>query len=178
MGEEREQHADDEHDPARAVVNEAPHDRRKRDHADERERQHAVVDEQSRELPENAGNQLHVDTWASRRRTTVASAATRTRSAAKARMTRSAPGQETPSPSPVQKRPKAESITPTVNLSAFSGTRASGRCTMSPTSATSAQAARAPMLAGTSSPRPAPTAITTNTTSSPSSSIALKLARP
>src|SRR5882762_1593846 len=172
IGEQSEQHAGDEDDRARAVVNEAHDDRRQPDDADQRERQHAVVDEKSHKLPDHAGEEFHDDTWASRRRTTTASAETQRRSTAKPRIARSAPGQEMPSPSPVQKRPKADSITPTVNLSVFSGTRASGRCTTSPTTATSAQAASAPMLAGTSSPRPAPTAITTNTTSSPSSSIA------
>src|SRR5262245_49198158 len=80
-------------------------------------------------------------------------------------MARSSPGHGTPSPSPVQKTPKAESMTPTANLSVFSGTRSSGRCSAKPNVATTKQAASAPRLAAPTRPRPAPTAITINTTS-------------
>src|SRR5215469_16716210 len=88
------------------------------------------------------------------------------------------PGQAIPSPSPVQKTPNADSITPTPNLRVFSGTRDSGRWSIAPAARTSAQAASAPRLAGNSNPRPAPTAITMNTTSRPSSSTALSAVIP
>src|SRR5438552_18853309 len=93
--------------------------------------------------------------------------------AAKTRIIKSAPGHAIPRPSPVQKTPNALRITPTANLSVFSGTRASGRWTIAPMARTTTQAANAPSDAGSRSPRPAPTAITMNTTSSPSSSTAL-----
>src|SRR6516165_4137860 len=91
---------------------------------------------------------------------------------------KSCPGQATPSPSPVQNTPKADSMTPTPNLRVFSGTRDNGRWMMAPAARTSAQAASAPRLAGISSPRQAPTAITINTTSRPSSSTALSAVIP
>src|SRR6185437_16071827 len=78
-----------------------------------------------------------------------------------------------PRPSPVQYTPKVDSITPTTNLSVFSGTRDNGLCTMAPMASTTTQAPSAPMPAGTIKPRPAPTAMTMNTTSSPSSRTAL-----
>src|ERR1700730_17574541 len=91
---------------------------------------------------------------------------------------KSCPGQAMPSPSPVQNTPKADNITPTPNLRVFSGTRDSGRWTIAPTARTRAQAASAPRLAGTSKPRPAPTAITMKTTSRPSSKTALNAVTP
>src|SRR6266513_2915119 len=62
---------------------------------------------------------------------------------------KSCPGQAMPSPSPVQNTPKADSMTPTPNLRAFSGTRDSGRWTSAPAARTTAQAASAPRPAGT-----------------------------
>src|SRR6266581_4483642 len=105
-------------------------------------------------------------------RTTAAAAAAR-KSAAIPAIARSSPGQWNPRPSPTQNAPNAESSTPTANLSVFSGIFASGRCTAQPTTTTSAQAASAPRLAGTSRPPAAPTASTMKTTSSPSSTTAL-----
>jgi len=64
---------------------------------------------------------------------------------------------------------------PTANLSEFSGTRDNGRCTIKSTKATARHAATAPALAATSIPRPVPSAITMNTTSSPSRRTALKV---
>src|SRR5258706_5276616 len=98
--------------------------------------------------------------------------------AAKTGIIRSAPGHAIPRPSPVQKTPNAQRITPTANLSVFSGTRASGRRTIAPIARTTTQAASAPSDAGTSRPRPEPTAITMNTTSRPSSSTALNATTP
>ena len=83
-----------------------------------------------------------------------------------------------PSPSPVQNTPKADNMTPTPNLRVFSGTRDSGRWTTAPAASTSAQAASAPRLAGINSPRPTPTAMTMKTTSTPSSSTALRAVMP
>src|SRR6266571_2987494 len=99
--------------------------------------------------------------------------ASSTNSAAMPRIARSSPGQWSPRPSPTQNAPNAERSTPTANLSVFSGILASGRCTAQPAIATSAQAASAPRLAGTSKPPTAPTASTMKTTSSPSSTTAL-----
>src|SRR5260370_13137886 len=53
-----------------------------------------------------------------------------------------------PMPSPPQKVPKVVSITPTMNLSVFSGMRASGARTSAPRPTTSTQAAAAPSVAG------------------------------
>ena len=54
----------------------------------------------------------------------------------------SRPGQVTPAPSPLQKMPKAVSITPTPNFSVFSGTRESGACTTMPASSTTTKRGR------------------------------------
>ena len=96
----------------------------------------------------------------------------------KARIDRSAPGQSTPRPSPTQNRPNAESMTPTANLSAFSGTWDRGLCASAPIASTRTAAESAPRLAGHSMPLPAPTAITMKTTSVPSMSTALNAASP
>src|SRR3984893_2816585 len=155
------------------------HDSGKRDDRNDRERQRTIVDKKPNQLAQHVGQNDHGKTSALGRRTTAtATLLTARNNAANATMARSAPGQSTPSPSPVQNTPKADNITPTANFRVFSGTRASGRCTTNPTQATSRQAASAPALAGNNIPRPALSAITMNTTSSPSSSTALKLARP
>src|SRR3989442_705119 len=148
------------------------------DDRDDRDGEHAVIDEQSDQLARNAGEHSHGAISSGRLSATAARAATRRKSAAKPTMARSAPGQATPRPSPVQKTPNAESMTPTANLSVFSGARASGRRRTSPAIAIRPQAASAPALAGSRSPGPAPTAMTRKTTSSPSSRTALKLASP
>src|SRR5260370_22239547 len=94
----------------------------------DRQRQRAVVDEQSDQLATGCGQRLHgTASGLGRRARTTAASATARNSAANATIARSAPGQATPSPSPVQNMPNADSITPTANLSVFSGTRASGR---------------------------------------------------
>ena len=180
-------HIDDKHAEAAEQQNAAAHpcgseSRGKSSRADDRDdgqRQRAVVDEQADKLADDRADRAHDAATLVRRPSsaTTASAVTRN-SAMKPRMARSSPGQLTPRPSPVQNRPNADSSTPTANFSLFSGTRASGRCTTSPASATSAQAAKAAALTATSAPRPADTAMTMNTTSRPSSSTALKLARP
>src|SRR5882757_8269988 len=143
------------------------------DDRNDRKRKCAVVDKQ----PGQFAQQHHHDSTSAfgRRASTTAAALTARNIAANPMIAKSAPGQATPSPSPVQNTPNADSMTPTANLSVFSGTRASGRCTTRPTTATPRHAASAPALAGTSIPRPAPTAITMNTTSSPSSSTALNV---
>src|SRR5882762_508989 len=149
------------------------------DNRNDLQREQTIVDEQAGQLTKGSSQHVHDKATAlGRRAMTTAARPTIRNRAAKTTIARSAPGQATPRPSPVQKMPNADSITPTANLSVFSGTRASGRCTTIPTPATSRHAARAPALAGTSSPRPALSAITMNTTSSPSRSTALKLASP
>src|SRR5882672_9605849 len=136
----------------------------------------AIVDEQPDQPAKGSSQRIHGKTVVpGRRARTTAPRATARNSAAKATIARSAPGQATPRPSPVQKMPNAASITPTANLSVFSGTRASGRCTTKPTPAASKHAASAPPLTGTSSPGLVLSAITMNTTSRPSRSTALKL---
>src|SRR3954452_6776419 len=144
------------------------------------ERQAAVVDEQAGEPAQRERDPAHRRhpapirprpgaATAPRCKATVARAVSR-KPAVSASADQSAPGQATPSPSPAQKVPKPHKSTPTASLSAFSGTRASGRCSASPSSRTSRSAARAPRLAGNSRPRPAaPIATTMNTTSMPSS---------
>src|SRR4051794_12098045 len=144
------------------------------------ERQAAVVDEQAGEPAQRERDPAHRRhpapirprrdaATAPRHKATVARAASR-KPATSANADQSAPGQVTPRPSPAQKVPKPHSSTPTANFSAFSGTRASGRCSARPSSTTSRRAAKAPRLAGSSRPWPAaPTATTMNTTSMPSS---------
>src|SRR5439155_15103051 len=72
---------------------------------------------------------------------------TKEKSATKPSTPRSAasePGQSAPAPSADQKIPNVVSIRPTANFIAFSGTRASGARTATPTPATSTSAAAAP----------------------------------
>src|SRR5258708_3575517 len=181
VAEEHTQAAEQQH--AARGEREAPRGRRTRareqSDAEDRRREPAIVEEQPGQLVQDVHEQSHGRASAAGRRTTATAASATTRnSAANPTMARSSPGQGTPRPSPVQNTPKAESMTPTANLSVFSGTRASGRRTTKPAAATSAQAASAPRLAGTSRPRPAPTAMTMNATSRPSRSTALKLASP
>src|SRR5256885_4704347 len=178
VGEQGEERAGQEHHAGGRSRDQVCHDRCNDDDRDGGDGEHAVIDEQSDQLARNAGEHSHGATASGRLTATAARAATSRNSAAKPTMARSAPGQATPRLSPVQKTPKAESMTPTVNLRAFSGTRASGRCRTNPAPATRAQAPSAPALAGRRSPRPALTAITMKTTSSPSSRTALKLASP
>src|SRR5882672_537137 len=130
-----------------------------------------ILDEQPEDLAGGGNEPFHPTV--SLRASGAAAAATARNSAAMPRIARSSPGQWKPRPSPTQNTPNAESSTPTANLSVFSGIRASGWYTTQPATATSTQAARAPTLAGTSSPPAAPTASTMNTTSSPSSTTAL-----
>src|SRR5262249_60046405 len=86
----------------------------------------------------------------------------------------SPPGQLAPTPSVVQKMPNVVSMTPTANFIAFSGTRASGARTATPTPATRTSAAAAPAAASGIEPCALPNGRTMNTTSSPSSSTPLK----
>src|SRR5882762_3842425 len=181
VAEQHPQAADEQHDARgnRHGRRNRGNDRREYDYDADGQREQAIVDEKTRQLAKNVDERFHGRASIARERTSVRAATAATRnSAANPRIARSAPGQGTPRPSPVQNTPNEDSMMPTVNLSVFSGTRASGRRTAKPTAATSAQAASAPTLAGTRRPRPAPTAMTTNTTSSPSRSIALQAARP
>src|SRR5205823_14504566 len=79
------------------------------------------------------------------------------------------PGQCAPAPSADQKIPNVVSITPTANLSEFSGTRVSGPRTSTPTTATSTRAMPAPSAARSILPWALPKVMTMNATSSPSS---------
>src|SRR6266436_3842531 len=133
----------------------------------------AVVDKQPGQLAQQHGHDM--TSVLGRRACTTAAPPTARNIAANPTIAKSPPGQATPRPSPVQKTPNADSMTPTANLRVFSGTRDSGRCTIKPTAATARQAATAPTLAGMSMPRPAPSAITMNTTSNPSRRTALKV---
>src|SRR3984893_1098061 len=157
------------------------HDGRKnaRQHDDRKDhqRKRAVVDKQPDQFAKHRDQHVHDKAFMPGRRSNATDAIPTARNrTANPPIARSAPGQDTPRPSPVQKMPNAESMTPTANLSVFSGTRATGRCTTKPTPATSRHAAAAPALAGINIPRPALSAITMNTTSSPSRRTALKLA--
>src|SRR6266850_1304993 len=178
VGEQDSERAGQKHHTGCAPGGQGCHDRCNDDDRDDGEGEHAVIDEQSDQLARNAGERSHGATSSGRLTATAARAATSRKSAAKPMMARSAPGQATPRPSPVQNTPKADSMTPTANLSVFSDTRASGRRSTSPAIAIRPQAASAPALASRRSSRPEPTAITMKTTSSPSSSTALKLASP
>src|SRR5207302_3955269 len=160
VGEQDEERAGQNHDAGSGSRGQACDDRCNDDDRDEGDGKHAVIDEQSDQLARNAGEYFHGAAPTGRLTATAARAATSRKSPAKPTMARSAPGQATPRPSPVQKTPNAESMTPTANLRAFSGTRASGRCRINPAIATRPQAPSAPALAGRKSPRPAPTAIT------------------
>src|SRR5206468_563773 len=77
----------------------------------------------------------------------------------------SPPGQCAPAPSADQKMPNVVSITPTANFIAFSGTRASGACTNTPTTATRTTAAAAPAAASGIDPCALPNVSTMNATS-------------
>ena len=78
-----------------------------------------------------------------------------------------------PTPSPAQNVPNDVSITPTVNLSVFSGTRLSGCRTSAPMVTTATRATVAPAAATAVAPWFAPSVITMNATSRPSSSVDL-----
>src|SRR3981081_214703 len=132
------------------------------------ERQRAVVAEQSGQFAHRVGQSRHDRASAlGRRASATAAKLTAKNIAANMTIAKSAPGHATPTPSPGQNTPKAESMMPTANLSVFSGTRANGRCTIKPTAATARHAATAPTLAGTSIPRPAPSAMTMKNTQNP-----------
>src|SRR6202042_2418699 len=146
------------------------------DHGKDDCRQKLVVDEQTEQLLDDCAD--HASAAALGLRSATRAKATARNRAIKARIAASPPGHPTPRLSPVQNRPKADSITPTANFSAFSGTRASGRWIAAPTAATATQAARAPALASPRSPRPAPTAMTMNATSIPSMSTVLNAVKP
>src|SRR5262249_27504838 len=100
-----------------------------------------------------------------RRSARVSASDTRPTYATIARTATSEPGQSTPAPSPAQKIPKLVSRTPTVNLSAFSGTRASGARTASPTAMTTKTAAAAAAAARPRRLCVLPKVITMNATS-------------
>ncbi len=85
----------------------------------------------------------------------------------------SEPGQWAPAPSAPQNVPNAVSMIPTTNFMVFSGTRASGALTATPTAATTATAQAAATAASPMSCWLLPKVSTMNTTSSPSSSTPL-----
>src|SRR5437016_5745589 len=87
---------------------------------------------------------------------------------ARAKMDRKSPGHEAPIPSAAQNVPRLVSRMPTAYFNVFSGTRASGLRTASPAAATTAAAVRPPVMAAVHAWPGPPTAITMNTTSSPS----------
>src|SRR5215469_756049 len=138
-----------------------------------------VGEEHREQFFENVADNAHCSASIAGRRNTdaVTSPIARNR-AAKTAKARSWPGQAMPSPSPVQNTPKADSIVPTPNFRVFSGTFASGLWMAMPIARMTTHAANAPRLAGHNRPRPEPTAMTIKTTSSPSSSTALKAVRP
>src|SRR5882762_5650022 len=146
VGEQDGERAGQKHDTGGGSGGQACHDRCNDDDRDDGDGEHAVIDEQSGQLARNTGEHFHGATSIGRLTATAARAATSRNNAAKPMMARSAPGQATPRPSPVQNTPKAESMTPTASLSVFSGTRARGRRSMSPASATRPQAPSAPTL--------------------------------
>src|SRR5579883_3444928 len=92
----------------------------------------------------------------------------------RARRAASAPGQLAPAPSAPQKVPNELSMTPTTNLSVFSGTRASGARAAAPAAATTTTAARAATAASGRSRAVVPKVTVTKATSSPSNSTPLK----
>src|SRR6202140_3328810 len=109
------------------------------------ERQPGIADEHLEQPAGDLAQDIHCSITPLGCRTTVAAPSPTSRNAApKARIIRSPPGHAIPRPSPVQKTPNAQRITPTANLSVFSGTRASGRCTMAPMARTTTHAANAP----------------------------------
>src|SRR5215472_19184159 len=108
-----------------------------------------------------------------RRSSAVYPSATSTTKGTSTSRAASFPGQDTPAPSAPQKMPNEVSMTPTANFSVFSGTRASGACTTTPTMATTTTAATALSAARPTFPWLAPNVMAMNTTSSPSSSTPL-----
>src|SRR6267154_1941827 len=161
----------------RRIRNQYSHQPGDDDDGHDGKRKRPVVHEQPGQLTQHIGRCGHDKASVFGRRASATAAQLTARNiAANPTIAKSAPGQGTPRPSPVQKTPNADSMTPTANLSAFSGIRAKGRRTMRPTAATARHAKTAPALAGMSIPRPPPSAITMNTTSSPSRSIALRVA--
>src|SRR5262249_17673767 len=87
----------------------------------------SIVDKQPGQLAKETHQRAHCNACVPGRRVrTTATRATRRNSAAKAMIATSSPGQGTSRPSPIQNTPNADSMTPTMNLSVFSGTRASG----------------------------------------------------
>src|SRR6266571_3451605 len=180
LDEEREAAAEENRRAPGIAEGQLAHDERgRRDPREDAEREPRILDEEAGDLPGGGGEPFHsalpprASGAALREIRTTAAAAAARKSAAIPAIARSSPGQWNPRPSPTQNAPNAESSTPTANLSVFSGIFASGRCTAQPTTTTSAQAASAPRLAGTSRPPAAPTASTMKTTSSPSSTTAL-----
>src|SRR3984893_13676367 len=98
------------------------------DHAEDGERERAILNKQMSELAKRGDHAIHSNTSLPGRRASPTPASPTTRnSPAKATMARSAPGHGIPRPSPIQNTPNADNITPTANLSVFSGTRVSGR---------------------------------------------------
>src|SRR5581483_3469340 len=150
------------------------------DQRDDRDRRRPVVadDEAPPEAPER-GNPAHASASSARRRgrswrsRTTSAPDAATTNATTASSAASEPGQRTPAPSPAQKIPNDVRSTPTANLIVFSGTRASGARTATPTAPTRTTASAAPAAASGTLPCVLPNATTMNATSSPSSSTPL-----
>src|SRR5579884_34106 len=157
---------------------EEPPDLEHRGHAerdrDARGDQRVVADD---EVPEEARD-LHTAgaVRGARRRRTNANDARQT-NASTPGSEASPPGQRAPAPSADQKMPNVVSITPTANFIAFSGTRASGARTATPTPATTTTAPAAPTAASGMLPCVLPNVSTMNATSSPSRSTPLNESR-
>src|SRR5258706_2101535 len=139
------------------------------------DREAAVVEEEPGDFAKQVEDASHAKAVRRAARMPIEAAASNT--AMSARIAASPYGQWTPMPSPNQKSPNAETITPTANLSAFSGTRDSGRLSNAAATATATQAPIAPIVAGTSMFPAAPIPITITITSTPSSNTALKEVR-
>src|SRR5258708_39337686 len=121
------------------------------EHGGGKDRQHhdreaAVVEEE----PGDRVQRLH------RRATLTPIADAANISAMSATIVASPNAQWMPMPSPNQKSPKADTMMPTPNLRAFSGTRDNGRFRSAAATATATQAPIAPSVAGTSMFPPAP----------------------
>src|SRR5258706_3237504 len=129
-------------------------------------REGGVVEEEPGDFAKQVEDASHAKAARRAARMPIEAAASNT--VMSARIAASPYGQWTPMPSPNQKSPNAETITPTANLSAFSGTRDSGRLSNAAATATATQAAIAPSVAGASMFPAAPRPITITRTSPPS----------
>src|SRR5258706_14190425 len=154
------------------VVQQDGGDREDREHGDG---EAAVVEEEAGDVAKEMEEPRHGATGLRAARTPTNAVASRPPMSTK--IVASPQGHCAPMPSPNQKSPNAETMTPTANLSEFSGTRESGPLRTAAASATTMHAARAPTVAGSSVPPAAPIPITITITSIPSSITALNATR-